>query len=435
MLNNPILDVAIGLVFIFLLYSLLATTINEFVSTIFSYRPRMLEMAIERMLDGKNYSYYWWDKLINIFLWIYYWSEFFIKWIVSLIKKTKQDASQKTVAPGNVLRFIKNKPDSPKNFRRHKLNSKAALFAAKFTSHPMYKRAAENSILNKKPAYLTAAVFSDILLDILSPATGKPVLLSEIQGYIQALPKTGPGALPAETREIVNIYINQANGDLQRFKLLLEDWYNDTMNRVSGWYKRQSYKVLLLIGLILAVTFNIDTIEIVRTLSKDKVAREAMVKNASAYLQQQTQPQTGQGTVPANNTAVNTPKTIDAAKIEKDLAKIRDLYEKSIAEQNTTLGLGWSGQMKSDSVAWKNDRALGKTRFDFPVYFAAKRLPPALPGFFITALAISLGAPFWFDLLNKFVNLRVSGKRPDDDKAPVSKTTAFNQKPQPNSFG
>jgi hypothetical protein len=34
-------------------------------------------------------------------------------------------------------------------------------------------------------------------------------------------------------------------------------------------------------------------------------------------------------------------------------------------------------------------------------------------GFFIAAIAIGLGAPFWFDLLNKFVNLRTAGKSID----------------------
>jgi hypothetical protein len=60
MFNNVFLDIAIGLVFIYLLYSLLATAINEFVAMIFTYRHRILEKGIEQMLDGKNYSYYWW---------------------------------------------------------------------------------------------------------------------------------------------------------------------------------------------------------------------------------------------------------------------------------------------------------------------------------------------------------------------------------------
>ena len=35
-----------------------------------------------------------------------------------------------------------------------------------------------------------------------------------------------------------------------------------------------------------------------------------------------------------------------------------------------------------------------------------------IAGLLITALAASMGAPFWFDLVNKLVNLRSAGKVP-----------------------
>jgi hypothetical protein len=34
-------------------------------------------------------------------------------------------------------------------------------------------------------------------------------------------------------------------------------------------------------------------------------------------------------------------------------------------------------------------------------------------GWFVTGLALSLGAPFWFDLLGKFMNIRGAGPKPD----------------------
>jgi hypothetical protein len=40
----------------------------------------------------------------------------------------------------------------------------------------------------------------------------------------------------------------------------------------------------------------------------------------------------------------------------------------------------------------------------------------SLPGWLVTAMAASLGAPFWFDILNKLVNLRVGGKPPEQSK-------------------
>src|ERR1700739_1038473 len=87
MFDNPVLDVAIGLIFIFLLYSLLATTIKELVATIFSYRPRMLELALERMLDGQHFSYYWWDKLANALLWLGNWFNYWLNFLRPQRKK------------------------------------------------------------------------------------------------------------------------------------------------------------------------------------------------------------------------------------------------------------------------------------------------------------------------------------------------------------
>ena len=54
MFNNVALDVFIGLVFVFLLYSLLATILQEMISTKLAFRSKVLEKAIIRMLeDGK----------------------------------------------------------------------------------------------------------------------------------------------------------------------------------------------------------------------------------------------------------------------------------------------------------------------------------------------------------------------------------------------
>src|SRR5436190_7946256 len=107
MLNNPALDTAIGLIFIYLLYSLLATTIKEFIATLFAYRPRMLERGLEQMLDGRNISYYWWDRFWN---------------------------------------FIRA---NNKNKRRGKYFIKKHLFANNISCHPLYLRAAENSRFSK----------------------------------------------------------------------------------------------------------------------------------------------------------------------------------------------------------------------------------------------------------------------------------------------
>ena len=54
MFNSVILEIVIGLIFIYLLYSLLATVVQEIISTKFSLRAKILENAVSRMLEDGN---------------------------------------------------------------------------------------------------------------------------------------------------------------------------------------------------------------------------------------------------------------------------------------------------------------------------------------------------------------------------------------------
>ena len=44
---------------------------------------------------------------------------------------------------------------------------------------------------------------------------------------------------------------------------------------------------------------------------------------------------------------------------------------------------------------------------------ADRRIPLVLAGWVLTALALSMGAPFWFDALNKLNIVRSAGRRPE----------------------
>ncbi len=81
---------------------------------------------------------------------------------------------------------------------------------------------------------------------------------------------------------------------------------------------------------------------------------------------------------------------------------VDSLIKNEIGSVRSPLGLGWDdpptapngGELSSGAKAW----------------WVAKKIP----GWLITALAISLGSPFWFDLLNRLINLRNAGKRPEN---------------------
>ncbi len=474
MFNNVAIDIAIGLIFIYLVYSLLATAINELVAMVFAYRHRMLEKGIEQMLDGKNYSYYWWDKALNIIRWIFTYPSIQKKFrevtsrtntaIIEEHDPTKVQV-QPLQATLSLKQFLSNKKintaapvengNSPSGqgllstpdfyINRAKLNKKAHLFAANITDHPLYRRRSEQSILFKKPAYLESAAFADILMDVLggskSQSGTSPVSMDDIEKFISTELTDNP-----DLKSILNLYIEKAEGDIKRFRGLLENWYDDTMARVSGWYKRQVTKILFLIGVILAMAFKVSTIDIVQKLSADKDARLAMVQTAADYVKRHdisSREPSGDSAAAGKDTS-----TVAFNDARDKLNSIKALYDESIVQNNSLLGLGWNDygsansylKFKADSAKYLKDSAayhkspreylksnrnapvkplnkksgvLGKAGF---ILWETIRAPHNWIGFLLTALAVSLGAPFWFDLLNKFVNIRAGGNDPSEKK-------------------
>jgi hypothetical protein len=323
MFGSTILDVAIGLVFIYCLYSLLATTIKEIIASILGLRARKLEVAIWRMLAD-------------------------------------------------------TKPRS---------SSKSTLLS-EFYGHPLIKFMNDGGWFKRKPSYISPQNFSKVVVDILA-SFGKPSEQGtpiSISTGLQTLISQKSPAPQAETIRLLQSLLAEANNDLAKFRALLERWFNDMMDRVSGWYKRQSQWIVFVIGFVVAVSLNANTFEIIKQLSKDKTAREQIVQLATNYAKSHPSGVRGsEATCHADSLDVS--QRLDSLVLYAD-----SLYKSDIRQSGTILGLGWTSfDDFSHQFGWRS-------------FF----------GWLITALAISLGAPFWFDLLSKLVQLRGTGPKPDD---------------------
>ena len=79
--------------------------------------------------------------------------------------------------------------------------------------------------------------------------------------------------------------VDEAKEDLEKFRESVEDWFDDGMTRVSGWYKRRAQLVLLVLGVVVAATFNVDSIQLVESLQTDPSVREALVELAPGLLE------------------------------------------------------------------------------------------------------------------------------------------------------
>ena len=234
------------------------------------------------------------------------------------------------------------------------------------------------------PSYIPSRSFSLALLDLLASPDGKqhagvwganadePTTVST-EALVNGM--SGDPVLD-QARHAVIALVNAAGGDARRTRENIEFWFDAAMDRVSGGYKRRAQKVLFIIGLVVAIGMNIDTVRILRELMISKAKREAVVTIAANYARQGTDAQN------------------DYAAAGKELDRLG-------------LPIGWPSCPKCDQAKLKiNDRCW---RACWRVNVGAAGGLTIL-GWLLTAFAVCLGAPFWFDLLNKFMVIRSTVK-------------------------
>lgn len=348
------LEIIIGMVFIYLLVSLLATIVQELWASLTSLRGKLLLKAIAKLLEVENRS------------------------------SVTGEAKDKLF----------------KEFRNRVENSK------------VYQKYSDRFLgLKQLPSYLSADQVTSIITEILEKDTQMPTEAdtSGERNLTFAPQATSQPALLAtmeqdDLRKQLNIIYNSSaalplpgqrsiddGGDLKtqetlvaRAKAAFKQQYDEIMDRATDWYKRGVQWNLITIGLIIAIGFDADTFEIYSNLTSNPEARMELLQLAEDFSE--------------NNQATLYLDTIEQIKVVADTsqaARYRELLDNYILNEienvPSPLGLGWSE--KDVQHDWKG--------------WLIKGL-----GWIITSLAISLGAPFWFDLLKKLIQVRNAGNRP-----------------------
>ncbi|MCA1633144.1 MAG: hypothetical protein LC802_05340 [Acidobacteria bacterium] len=259
--------------------------------------------------------------------------------------------------------------------------------AQDFFDHPLVKP------LGKAPSYIPSRTFSLALWNMAtSAALQTPPVIAGVTRDIDILRATitrlPDDALPADLKGSFVTLIDEAGGNFEKARENVEKWYDDAMDRVSGRFKRRTHWILLGIGLAASIGMNLDSINIVQTLAHNNDLRQTVVAAAENY---------AKTPLPTPDPAA-APQTPDAQYAEsvKRLDKIRG----EINELG--LPIGWSS------------KPLGEDPRGLPEGWGW--LLKAI-GFILTAMAVSQGAPFWFDLLNKIIVIRSTVK--PHEKSPM----------------
>ncbi len=265
-----------------------------------------------------------------------------------------------------------------------------------FYQHPLIKSLCRGE---KKPSYIPSRTFALTLLDLIAPARVNAFrYLSDVREAVSRLPDK------SELKNTLLIFLDEAENDIQKLKKNMETWFNDAMDRVSGWYKRKVQFFIMVLAATIAVVSNADTLQIVKTLSNDPVLRQEFSKQVQEFAKQQgaavspgpprtrqETPPAHQGKDPALQETKEQKEKMEAPALEQGLKRLQEI-------QAFGIPLGWK-EIPREGKDWFNK----------------------IMGLLLTALAISLGAPFWFDLLNKIVSLRSVGISPEEKEEKAMK--------------
>ncbi len=213
----------------------------------------------------------------------------------------------------------------------------------------------------------------EIFEDKTSPAyQGIESAFKELEKVIDLLPESLKDSL-----QVLAKRAQQKNEGVQdtlnTFQQEIEIWFDRSMERSSGVYKRNARGIAILIGCLVAAIANADTIYIVSSLSKDPVLRATVTQNAQSIVNAQ---------------------PIQTA---DDLEKVKTELRKSL--EDVSLPIGWN------EVTVKEQQIQNR---HWRVPFVKQ-----LAGWLISGIAISMGSSFWFDLMGKIVNVRNAGKGSD----------------------
>jgi hypothetical protein len=247
------------------------------------------------------------------------------------------------------------------------------------------------------PSYISAKSFGEAVIDLLVPDAAGRTTMTTIQDSLKKLPADLPF-----TTSLQSLATNASN-DIGRFRTSIENWYDDHMDRVSGWYKRHVAKITIAVGAILVILLNINTITIGRALYSNSIVSSAV------------------STVAANhpNCAQGEPQEQCLSSLQTDLSAVAQ----------AGLPIGWptvsACLVKGASCNWWQQRGILN-----PNGSSGWQLVLVIIGFLLTILALTPGAQFWFGLLVKLGAIRSTGPKPPTPAPTTTTNTVVTLSPE-----
>lgn len=290
MSNSGVIDLVVGVFFVFLIFSLVTSGVNEVITRALAWRSRHLWQALRQLLDAE-------EKV--------------------------SDA-------------------------RPMVTAADASLTGRLYAHPLIRQLegrlpTDRSRLSNIPA----TDFSRALIDILVPNSAGQTSIDEVRSSVRALDEDSPIKAP-----LLSI-LNEVGDQVAQLRESISQWFDGRMESLSRTYKRHAKWMLLVIGVVVAPSFNVDAIEVSQRLYRDEALRSAVVQQANAL--------------------------VSKCEENKDVATCARTEVKKL---DPALGL---------PIGWPDPNGIDALQ---------------VGGWLLTGIALGQGAPFWFDLLRRAGRLR-----------------------------
>ena len=390
MLSSGIIDLAIGLAFVFGVTAALASVITELISRFLGLRGAYLLKGLRELLDGTGV-----EAVVNE-------ADRDYDAMRGLVTGSRPAGTDVKIPVGPPAPAADATPPAPGTPSRAMSATGALLGSPILRSQGMTGDIFNRDLVLKAsrfgpgvtggswrkprlgarrrlPSYISAKSFGEAVIDLLVPDAAGRTTMTTIQDSLKKLPADLPF-----TTSLQSLATNAAN-DISRFRTSIENWYDDHMDRVSGWYKRHVAKITIAVGAILVILLNINTITIGRTLYSNSVVSSAV-----------------------SMVAANHP---NCAKGESQEQCLSGLQTDLSAVAQAGLPIGWptvsACLVKGASCNWWQQRGILN-----PTGRSGWQLVLVIIGFLLTILALTPGAQFWFGLLVKLGAIRSTGPKP-----------------------
>ena len=181
----------------------------------------------------------------------------------------------------------------------------------------------------------------------------------------------------SDLKKMLIAQITAGQDSIDKLRGEIATWFDGAMDRVTGIYQRRIKLISLLVGLVVAIGLNVDSITVARALWNDDALRGQMAQPGAGLYRP--------GRTPA--------------------------CAGSAAARRRAFGGQPETQGRAGGTASPVHR-LGQEVEGFAWHDWVSKVA----GWLFTAAALSLGAPFWFDPSSKFMNVRGGGGKPEREE-------------------